>query len=65
MLTGPGSGLGALATHSSGADNGKFRKGPFVAAMWRVSPDSSISRGYRQQAAEGERQRLHRRALVC
>lgn len=48
MLAGPGSGLGALATHSSGADNGKLRKGPFVAAMRRVSPDSNISRSYRQ-----------------
>lgn len=49
MLTGPGLGLGALAAHSGGADNGKFRKGPFAAAMWRVSPDSNISRGYRRR----------------
>lgn len=65
MLTGPGLGLGALATHSSGAHNGKFRKGPFVAAMWRVSPDSNISCGYRQQAVEGKQQRPLCPALVC
>lgn len=45
MLTGPGFGLHALAAHSSGVDNGNFYLELFVAAMWRVLPDSNISQG--------------------
>lgn len=46
MLTGPGFGLCALAAHSSGVDNGNFYLELFVAAMWRVLPDSNISQGF-------------------
>lgn len=45
MLTGAGSGLHALAAHSSGVDNGNFYLELFVAAMWRVLPDPNISQG--------------------